>query len=92
MCHDRKIALLTSNLYYKSLVNSDFGFTNKNYNNNDLIKALLKSYSRNIGSQVSFKTISDDINSSIGIKYSEKLIKKYIDKLKELFIIEESNA
>lgn len=92
LCEDRKISLLTSNLYYKSLVNSDFGFTNKNYNNNDLIKALLKSYSRNIGSQVSFKTISDDINSSIGIKYSEKLIKKYLDKLKELFIIEESNA
>ncbi|MBO7079972.1 MAG: ATP-binding protein, partial [Bacilli bacterium] len=53
-------------------------------------EAILKSYSRNICTLTDYKTIYDDVRISNDI--SEKTISEYIQKLEQLYIIEDIDA
>lgn len=56
------------------------------------VHRLLRSYARNQGSQASYGTIRADIDANESEKISEDTIASYINALKEIFVIEDSEA
>gem|GEM_PF-6854125 len=54
-----------------------------------LIEAIIKVYARNVSSMVSNNTIKKDIESISNIKVSEEKIRQLVNKLIDLFIIDE---
>lgn len=56
------------------------------------VHRLLRSYARNQGSQASYGTIRADIDTNESEKISEDTIASYINALKEIFVIEDSEA
>lgn len=56
------------------------------------VHRLLRSYARNQGSQASYGTIRADIDINESEKISEDTIASYINALKEIFVIEDSEA
>lgn len=54
-----------------------------------LIEAIIKVYARNVSSIVSNNTIKKDIESISNIKVSEEKIRQLVNKLIDLFIIDE---
>lgn len=54
-----------------------------------LVEAIIKVYARNVSSMVSNNTIKKDIESISNIKVSEEKIRQLVNKLIDLFIINE---
>lgn len=54
-----------------------------------LIEAIIKVYARNVLTMVSNNTIKKDIESISNIKVSEEKIRQLVNKLIDLFIIDE---
>lgn len=54
-----------------------------------LVEAIIKVYARNVSSMVSNNTIKKDIESISNIKVSEEKIRQLVNKLIDLFIIDE---
>ncbi|MCV3733943.1 DUF4143 domain-containing protein [Mycoplasma enhydrae] len=75
--------------YYNNLIKYDINyFVSKNLNTN-YVSAIMKSYSRNIGSQSSKNVLINDVSENNSIKISESTVFDYLSYLKNLFIIEE---
>lgn len=57
-----------------------------------MIKRLLRSYARHVGSQASYEVIRQDILSNDLETFDEKTLYSYIDALNKIFVIEDSPA
>lgn len=56
------------------------------------VHRLLRSYARNQGTQASYSTISDDIAANEADKLADDTIASYIKALKDIFVIEDTEA
>lgn len=79
--------------YYNGLFNFEYN-ENERFRNlkNDIIRALLKSYARNISTEASNTKIITDISENIGRTIDFKTYLKYEQALKDLYIINNIDA
>lgn len=60
--------------------------------NPDILKAVVKSYARNISTEASLQTILRDVRANDRPKMNPETLDKYIDALKKLYIIEDMES
>lgn len=89
---DKETALEQAYDYYNAVVNSDISRVDNINRNPERAKNLMRSYARNIGSQVSNETIKDDMINNDLFSLDVDTVLSYINALKKLFVIEESPA
>ena len=89
---DKETALEQAYDYYNAVVNSDISRVDNINRDPERAKNLMRSYARNIGSQVSNETIKDDMINNDLFSLDVDTVLSYIKALKKLFVIEESPA
>lgn len=89
---DKDIALEQAYDYYESVVNSDISKVDNINRNPERAKNLMKSYARNIASQVSNETLRKDMLNNDSFNLDSDTVLSYINALKKIFVIEESPA
>lgn len=89
---DKDIALEQAFDYYESVVNSDISKVDNINRNPERAKNLMKSYARNIASQVSNETLRKDMANNDSFNLDSDTVLSYINALKKIFVIEESPA
>lgn len=89
---DRDIALEQAYDYYEAVVNSDISRVDGVNRNPERAKNLMRSYSRNIGTQANNETIKDDMINNDSSSLDTDTVLSYINALKKIFVIEESLA
>ena len=89
---DKETALEQAYDYYNAVVNSDISRVDNINRDPERAKNLMRSYARNIGSQVSNETIKDDMINNYLFSLDVDTVLSYINALKKLFVIEESPA
>lgn len=82
-------ALKLANLYYSNLISYNLDNFFDKEKDLKLIEAIIKVYACNVSSMVSNNTIKKDIESISNIKVSEEKIRQLVNKLIDLFIIDE---
>ena len=88
----KKAALLQAKEYYEAVWRYDISRVDDVERDPELTKRLMRSYSRNQGSQASAGTILADIRANESDELSENTIYSYIKALKKMFVIEDSLA
>lgn len=88
----KKAALLQAKEYYEAVYRYDISRVDNIERDPELTKRLMRSYSRNQGSQASAGTILADIKVNESDELSENTIYSYIKALKKIFVIEDSLA
>lgn len=88
----KKAALLQAKEYYEAVYRYDISRVDDVERDPELTKRLMRSYSRNQGSQASAGTILADIRANESDGLSENTIYSYIKALKKIFVIEDSLA
>ena len=88
----KKAALLQAKEYYEAVCRYDISRVDNVERDEELTKRLMRSYSRNQGSQASVGTILADIRANESDVLSENTIYAYIKALKKIFVIEDSLA
>lgn len=89
---DKDIALEQAYDYYYAVVNSDISRVDNISRNSERVKKLMKSYARNIGSQVSNETLKNDIINNDSFSLDTDTVLSYINALKKIFVVEELSA
>ena len=87
-----KAALLQAKEYYEAVCRYDISRVDDVERDPELTKRLMRSYSRNQGSQASVGTIIADIRANETDTLSENTIYSYIKALKKIFVIEDALA
>ncbi len=88
--YDKDSQLTIALSYFNQIVSTDISKIDGVKKDKSLAIKILQSYARNIGTLVKKKTIYQDVQSTMN--YSADTIDSYIDKLKELYIIEDISA
>lgn len=88
----KKAALQQAKEYYEAVWRYDISRVDDVERDPELTKRLMRSYSRNQGSQASAGTILADIRANESDELSENTIYSYIKALKKMFVIEDSLA
>ena len=90
---DRQGALTVTRTYYDGL------FVVEDYENEQfrgishaLLRAILRSYARNISSEASVKTLMDDVRQSDERAIDRKTMDSYLEALRDIFVIEDMEA
>lgn len=78
--------------YFDAVVNSDINRVDGVSKNPERVKRIMRSYSRNQGSQVSIDTLKNDIIKNDNQDISDKTIFAYINALKNIFVVEDMPA
>lgn len=87
-----KVALHQAVDYYDAVVNSDISRVDGKERNPERAKLLMRSYSRNIGSQAKFEEIRQDILGNDVDSFSIDTLYDYLNALKKIFVIEDAPA
>jgi predicted AAA+ superfamily ATPase len=87
-----KVALQQAVDYYDAVVNSDISRVDGKERNPERAKLLMRSYSRNIGSQAKFEEIRQDILGNDVDSFSIDTLYDYLNALKKIFVIEDAPA
>ena len=87
-----KIALRQSIDYYDAVVNSDISRVDGKTRNPERARLLMRSYSRNIGTQIKYEDLRKDILGNDIESFSIETLYDYVDALKKIFVIEDSPA
>ena len=87
-----KIALEQAIDYYDAVVNFDISRVDGKERNSERAKLIMRSYSRNIGSQVKYEEIRKDILGNDINSFSIDSLYDYVNALKKIFVIEDSAA
>ncbi len=88
----KKAALIQAKEYYEAVYRYDISRVDDIERDPELTKRLMRSYSRNQGTQASAGTILADIRANESDDLSENTIYAYIKALKKIFVIEDSLA
>lgn len=88
----KEIALDQSIDYYDAVVNSDINRADGITKNPERVRRLMRSFARNIGSQVANTVIAADISANNDITISEETVALYINALKKIFVVEDMPA
>jgi len=89
---DKEIALEQAFDYYDAVVNSDISRVDGVSRNPERAKNLMRSYSRNIGTQANNETIKEDMIFNDSASLDTDTVLSYVNALKKIFVIEESPA
>lgn len=89
---DKKYALKPAIEYYQGIINSDINRVNDDSFNKDRMNLIMKSLSRNQGTQISNTKIAQDISSNENSNVSDETVAKYINVLKDIFTVEDMPA
>lgn len=87
-----KVALQQAIDYYDAVVNSDISQVDDKERNPERAKLLMRSYSRNIGSQAKFEEMRQDILGNDIDSFSIDTLYDYLKALKKIFVIEDTPA
>ena len=87
-----KVALQQAVDYYDAVVNSDISRVDGKERNPERAKLLMRSYSRNIGSQAKFEEIRQDILGNDVDSFSIDTLYDYLNALKKIFVVEDAPA
>lgn len=86
----KEFKLMVAKDIVNQIINKDMIAIDNRKRNPKVTKAILQSYSRNICTLAKYKTIQDDISPNN--KISNKSFSDYIEKLEELYIIDDIDA
>lgn len=89
---EKEIALEQAFDYYDAIVQSDISRVDNIKRNPERVKKLMRTYSRNLGTQVSNETLKNDIIANDSSSLDNDTIISYINALKKIFVIEEAPA
>lgn len=89
---DGSLALDQAKYYYDAITSTDISRVDGVRRDKDLARRLMRSYSRNQGSQATVSTIVEDIKGHDKNAADEKTISSYIEAFKKIFVIENSTA
>ena len=89
---DEQIALEQAFDYYDAIINTDISRVDKIKRDSERANRLMKSYSRNQGTQVTYKLLRDDIVSNDSEMLSEDTVYAYTNALRRIFVIEDMPA
>ena len=87
---ERVIALQQAIDYYEGLVESDISHDSKK--EPERVRLLMRSYARNCSTQANNTTIKNDMIANDSEKLDEDTIRSYVNSLKSLYVVEESEA
>ena len=88
----KKIALQQAFDYYDGVVNSDISRVDNKERNPERAKLLMRSYARNIGTQVKYEEIRKDILGNDIDSFNIDTLYDYVNALKKIFVIEDIPA
>ena len=86
---DKEIALDQAFDYYESVVNSDISRVDGIHREATRVRNLMRSYARNIGSQVSISTLRKDMINNDSFSLDMDTVLSYINALKKIFVIDD---
>ena len=89
---EREIALDQAFDYYDAVVNSDISKVDGVSREPTRVKNLMRSYARNVGSQVSNETLKEDMINNDSFSLDTDTVFSYINALKKIFVIDEVPA
>lgn len=88
----KDVALDQVKYYYDGVTRSDISRVDGIRRNTEMVKRLMRSYSRHQGAQVAISTLVEDIRSFDEESADAKTISSYIEVLKKIFVIEDALA
>ena len=86
---DKEDSLEIAKNYLFGIINYKNKEKKQYFANTSTASYILKSYARNISTEVAFTTLLKDINEHDGIKYDDETLTSYIEKFKNLFVIDD---
>lgn len=89
---EKDLALDQVKYYYDAVTRSDVSRVDDVRRNSEMVKRLMRSYSRHQGSQATISTIVEDIRTFDEEAADAKTISSYIEALKKIFVIEDALA
>jgi len=89
---DEDVALDQAKDYVDGVVESDISRVDGVQRNPEATRCLLRSYARHQGSQATIGTIMADMTSGDSFEISDKSIMKYLNALRQIFVIEDTKA
>jgi len=89
---EKDLALDQVKYYYDAVTRSDVSRVDDVRRNTEMVKRLMRSYSRHQGSQATISTIVEDIRTFDEEAADAKTISSYIEALKKIFVIEDALA
>ncbi len=87
-----EIALEQAYDYYDAVVNRDVSEADGISRNPERVKNLMRSYSRNMGTQASNETLRSDMIANDSSSLDVDTVLSYVNALKKIFVVEESPA
>ena len=87
-----KVALKQAFDYYDAVVNDDISRADGVKRDPERTKRIMKSYARNVATQVSLETIRADVISNDIETFDKESLYGYLNALKSIFVIEDSPA
>jgi len=87
-----KVALRQALDYYDAVVNDDISRVDGVKRDSERTKRVMKSYARNVSTQVSLETIRNDVISNDIETFDKESLYGYLNALKRIFVIEDSPA
>lgn len=89
---DNEISLERAMDYVEAVVHYDLNRVDGSIKNPERVSRLLRSYARNLGSQISLAAISADLVSNESDSFDVRTVQSYINALKLIFVIEDMPA
>ncbi|MCC8072074.1 MAG: DUF4143 domain-containing protein [Bacteroidales bacterium] len=83
---------IAANEYVENVVTSDISRVDGVMRQSEMVRRLLRSYSRCQGTQTPLSIIAADVNGEESMQLSEKTLATYINALREIFFIEDMPA
>ena len=90
--YDDETALEQAFDYYDAIVNTDISRADGVKRTSVRVRALMRSYARNQGSQIRNQTLRNDIAANDSDSLDTDTVVSYINALKKIFVIEETEA
>ena len=90
--HSEKVALRQAFDYYDAIVNNDISRVDGVKRDPERTKRVMRSYARNVSTQVSLETIRNDVVSNDIETFDKESLYGYLNALKKIFVIEDSPA
>ena len=89
---EEEIALEQAYDYYDAIVNRDISEADGISRNPERVKNLMRSYSRNMGTQASNDTLKSDMIANDSTSLDTDTVLSYVNALKKIFVVEETPA
>jgi predicted AAA+ superfamily ATPase len=90
--HSERVALKQAFDYYDAVINDDISRVDGVKRDPERTKRVMKSYARNVSTQVSLETIRTDVISNDIETFDKETLYSYLNALKRIFVIEDSPA